>query len=84
MDGVLVREEAALPGATEFLQRLRDRPDGHDIPVVVLTARNLTRDDRLRLGGANQILHKGDVSLRAVVERLHRLTAETEAVQSGQ
>ena len=66
-----------------FLQRLRDRPDCHDIPVVVLTARNLTRDDRLRLGGANQILHKGDVSLRAVVERLHRLTAETHAVQNA-
>ncbi len=67
-----------------FLQRLRDRPDCHDIPVVVLTARDLTRDDRLRLGGANQILHKGDVSLRAVVERLHRLTAETAAVQNGE
>ncbi len=67
-----------------FLQRLRARPDCHDIPVVVLTARDLTREDRRRLGGANQILHKGDVSLRAVVERLHRLTAETEAVQNGE
>ena len=66
-----------------FLQRLRDRPDCHDIPVVVLTARDLTRDDRLRLGGANQILHKGDLSLRAVAERLHRLTAEAAAVQNG-
>ena len=66
-----------------FLQRLRDRPDCRDIPVVVLTARDLTRDDRLRLGGANQILHKGDVSLRAVVERLHRLTAETHTVQNA-
>ena len=67
-----------------FLQLLRARPDCHDIPVVVLTARDLTREDRRRLGGANQILHKGDVSLRAVAERLHRLTAETEAVQNGE
>jgi NagD protein len=33
MDGVLVREEAALPGATEFLQRLHDR----DRRFLVLT-----------------------------------------------
>jgi NagD protein len=33
MDGVLVREEAALPGAAEFLQRLRDR----DRRFLVLT-----------------------------------------------
>src|SRR3954451_4993156 len=33
MDGVLVREEHALPGATEFLQRLVDR----ERPFLVLT-----------------------------------------------
>ncbi|HEX9496800.1 MAG TPA: TIGR01457 family HAD-type hydrolase, partial [Mycobacterium sp.] len=33
MDGVLVREEHALPGATEFLQRLAER----ERPFLVLT-----------------------------------------------
>lgn len=33
MDGVLVREEHALPGAAEFLQCLTDR----ERPVLVLT-----------------------------------------------
>ena len=59
-----------------FLQHLRARPDCEGVPVVVLTALDLTREDRRRLAGANQILHKGDVSLRAVAERLHRLAAQ--------
>ena len=62
-----------------FLQRLRERPDCDDVPVVVLTARDLTRNDRRRLAGANQILHKGDLSLRSVAERLTRLAAEANA-----
>ena len=64
-----------------FLQRLRERRDCDDVPVVVLTALDLTRDDRRRLAGANQILHKGDLSLRSVAERLHRLAAEALAAQ---
>lgn len=59
-----------------FLQRLRARPDCADVPVVVLTALDLTREDRRRLAGANQILHKGDVRLRSIAERLHRLVAQ--------
>ena len=56
-----------------FMEELRARPDGAEIPVIVLTARDLTRDDRRRLAGASQILSKGDVSLRGVVERLEQL-----------
>ncbi|WP_237481810.1 response regulator [Lichenibacterium dinghuense] len=59
-----------------FLRHLRTRGDGSEIPVVVLTALDLTREDRRRLAGANQILHKGDVSLRSIAERLHRLVAQ--------
>ena len=33
MDGVLVHEEQALPGAAEFINGLRDR----DLPFLVLT-----------------------------------------------
>ena len=57
----------------EFLQQLRSTPIGADIPVIVLTARDLTRDDRRRLAGASQVLNKGDISLQALAKRLHRL-----------
>ena len=53
-----------------FLKALRARPDGAEVPVVVLTAMDLSREDRRRLAGANQVLNKGDVSLRVLVERL--------------
>jgi CheY-like chemotaxis protein len=35
----------------EFLDDLRDRPDWLDIPVVVITAKELTDEDRDRLNG---------------------------------
>ena len=57
-----------------FLERMRARPDCADVPVVVLTALDLTREDRRRLAGASQILNKGDVTMRALGDRLHRLS----------
>jgi NagD protein len=51
MDGVLVHEEQALPGAADFLQALRD----NDLPFLVLTNNSIyTRRDlaaRLRASG---------------------------------
>ena len=58
----------------DFLDSFRKLPHCQDVPVVVLTARDLTREDRGRLRGANQILQKGDLSLRALVGRLEGLT----------
>src|SRR3982751_5157073 len=50
-DGVLVREEHAIPGATEFIARLRET----DTPFLLLTNNSIyTRRDlaaRLRAGG---------------------------------
>ena len=57
----------------DCLAALRARPDGAEVPVVVLTALDLSREDRRRLAGANQVLDKGDVSLKALVEKLQRL-----------
>lgn len=59
-----------------FLTELRARPDGTEVPVVVLTAHSLSNDDRRRLRGANQVLNKGDISLRALVDRLRKLAEE--------
>jgi PAS domain S-box-containing protein len=61
----------------DFLERFRQLPGCAEVPVVVLTARDLTREDRNRLRGANQILQKGDMSLAALVHRLTQLAAST-------
>jgi signal transduction histidine kinase/CheY-like chemotaxis protein/PAS domain-containing protein len=43
----------------EFLEELRRNPQWHDIPVVVVTARDLSDEDRSRLnGGAERIIQK--------------------------
>jgi len=45
----------------EFLDELRARPDWQDIPVVVITAKDLTDEDRDRLnGGVERIIQKSD------------------------
>ncbi len=45
----------------EFLDELRRRPDWQDIPVVVITAKDLTDEDRDRLnGGVERIIQKSD------------------------
>ncbi|MBL7406167.1 response regulator, partial [Escherichia coli] len=43
-----------------FLRALRARPDSRDVPVVVLTAKDITAEDRRRLAGqADRVLAKG-------------------------
>jgi signal transduction histidine kinase/CheY-like chemotaxis protein len=45
----------------EFLDKLRSRPDWQDIPVVIITAKDLTEEDRDRLnGGVERIIQKTD------------------------
>jgi CheY-like chemotaxis protein len=45
----------------EFLDELRARSDWQDIPVVVITAKDLTDEDRDRLnGGVERIIQKSD------------------------
>jgi CheY-like chemotaxis protein len=45
----------------EFMDQLRGRPDWQDIPVVVITAKDLTDEDRDRLnGGVERIIRKSD------------------------
>jgi GAF domain-containing protein/CheY-like chemotaxis protein len=56
----------------EFLNELRARSDWQDIPVVVVTAKDLTVEDRNRLnGGVERIIQKSDRD-----EMLRQLTRE--------
>ena len=64
----------------EFLDELRSRPDWQDIPVVVITAKDLTEKDRVRLnGGVERIIQKSDRD-----EMLRQLTREISKCVKGQ
>ena len=57
-----------------FLRELRGKPEWRDIPVVVLTAKDVTADDRQRLGGkADRILQKGGLSMADLTATLRSL-----------
>ncbi len=58
-----------------FLHALREKPGGADISVVVLSARDLSKSDRERLEGADRVLRKGDVDLRALPAQLAEFRA---------
>ncbi|WP_244937351.1 hybrid sensor histidine kinase/response regulator, partial [Methylobacterium crusticola] len=63
-----------------FLRALRARPEWRDIPVVVLTAKDVTAEDRRRLAGqADRVLQKGQLSLSDLAATLRTLTAPTGA-----
>ena len=57
-----------------FLRALRTKPEWRDIPVVVLTAKDITADDRRRLGGqADRVLQKSQLSLSDLAATLRSL-----------
>jgi signal transduction histidine kinase/CheY-like chemotaxis protein len=59
----------------EFMQELRQRPDCHRVPVVVITAKEITEDDRRRLNGnAARILRKSTLSIQELVAEVRALT----------
>jgi GAF domain-containing protein/CheY-like chemotaxis protein len=60
----------------EFLDELRRSTDGADIPVVVVTAKALTEDDRRRLNGSvERILQKGSMTRETLLAEVRRLVA---------
>ena len=58
-----------------FLESVRKVPGCEDIPIVVLTGRELSTEDRGKLRGASQILNRGDLASASLAERLRRLAA---------
>jgi signal transduction histidine kinase/DNA-binding response OmpR family regulator len=57
-----------------FLEELRRLPGCQDVPVIVVTARDLTEQDHRRLNGrVTQILQKGGLSSREVLAEIHKL-----------
>ena len=57
-----------------FLKRLRQRADGGLVPVVVLTAKDVTPEERASLAGqAERIISKGSLSLPDLAQELREL-----------
>ena len=49
------------------------------MPVVVLTAKDVTEEDRLRLRGTTRVLSKDDTSLHDLADELRRLVPPSTA-----
>jgi PAS domain S-box-containing protein len=55
----------------EFLARLKEEPRWKDVPVIVVTAKTLTADDRERLKGrVEQLIQKGDSDVDSLLANL--------------
>ncbi len=58
----------------EFIARVRAESRWRRIPIIVVTAKTLTADDRARLNGQVQrLVHKGECSGKAVLAALDEL-----------
>ena len=58
----------------EFLLEMRAHKDWRDLPVIVLTAKDLTEEDRRVLSGrVEQIIEKGAQSHEAVLASIHTI-----------
>jgi signal transduction histidine kinase/DNA-binding response OmpR family regulator len=67
----------------EFLAELRHRPEAQKIPVLVITAKELSEEDRLFLSGSlllsgcvRRVLHKGTFSLDDLLGQVRDLVAQ--------
>lgn len=66
-----------------FIDALRGRPEWREIPVVVVTAKDLTAEERERLNGSVQrILQKGAYSREALMREVISLMAGSVAAHS--
>ena len=58
-----------------FLKELRARPEWQSIPVVVVTAKDVTAEDRERLGGrADRVLRKDELGIQDLLAEVRRAT----------
>ncbi len=76
---VLLDLEMPVMDGFAFLQAFRALPGCDLVPVVVLTSKDLTWDDRRRLRGADQVLSKGVTSLGDLSRELGKLSARPAA-----
>ncbi len=74
----LILLDLMMPGMNgfEFIAGLRERAAGQTIPIVVLTAKDLTAEDRRRLSGyVERVLRKGEFSRGELLNEMETLRA---------
>ena len=65
----------------EFLEWIRKHEPWRRVPVVVVTARDLTAEDRQRLNdGTVRILHKGEFAREELIRQIHSLIGSRQQV----
>jgi CheY-like chemotaxis protein len=72
----LILLDLMMPGMNgfEFISELRQREIGHDIPIVVLTAKDLTAEEHQRLHGyVERVLQKGVCSREQLLHEMNAL-----------
>ena len=57
-----------------FLHRIREMPGCLDIPIVVLSARDISHAEREQLGEARRVFKKGETSMRDLTAELRSVT----------
>ncbi len=68
----------------EFAHRLRGKPEWRRIPIVVLTARDITAEDRQRLNGdVEKIVQKGAWDQAALLHELRHLADAAKSEKDG-
>jgi PAS domain S-box-containing protein len=68
-----------------FLNELRERQQFRDLPIVILTAKDLTESDRAKLEGqTNRIIQKGSMSLREVLKAIGAARPRPKQSAAGQ
>jgi DNA-binding response OmpR family regulator len=68
-----------------FLKVLRERADWREIPVVVLTSKDLTADEKRFLQGqAEDVFSKGDVDLRDLAAQIRVMVGQGADAGSSQ
>ena len=80
---VLLDLEMPVMDGFAFLHAFRDLPGCRDIPVVVVTARDLTRADRDNLQTASKVISKGERSIKSLSADLHAVTRAAAPVHTS-
>ena len=80
----LILLDLMMPGMNgfEFITELRQREAGRGIPIVVLTAKDLTAEERQRLNGyVERVLQKGAVSREQLLKEMDALRTAADAAE---
>ena len=69
----------------EFLTGMRKNPDWLDIPVIVVTAKTLSNEDRVQLSGAVEtLINKDGDEIETILNRLNEILATSRPAPVGE